>query len=125
LRPCGFGGIAGAVVVALVEGQKPRALARELGAEAIFRVVHGEVRHTTPECEQRLAGVAVALVLRLGVGGGLFGEAVLELEGEDGQAVDEDYEIERALPLVAAVGKLAGHAEAIAREELDGRRVAR
>ena len=42
-----------------------------------------------------------------------------------GQAVDEETEVESELGLVPAVPELAGHAEAIAREEFDGLLVVR
>jgi hypothetical protein len=47
------------------------------------------VHDAAAELEQPLARVAVALVLLDGVLDGLLGEAVLQLEGGDGQAVDE------------------------------------
>ena len=55
-----------------------------------FVLVGREVRHAAPEPEEALAGAAVPLVLPDGVVEGLLGEAVLELEGEDGEAVDEE-----------------------------------
>ena len=68
------------------------------------------------ELEQQLARVAVALVLLDGVLDGLLGEAVLQLEGGDRQAVDEQAQVERELRLVRAVAELARDAEAVARE---------
>ena len=76
-------------------------------------VVHGEVDHAAAELEQQLARVAVALVLLDGVVDRLLGEAVLQLEGGDRQAVDEQAQVERELRLVAAVAELAGDAEAV------------
>ena len=60
-------------------------------------VVHGEMDHAAAELEQQLARVAVALVLLDGVLDGLLGEAVLQLERGDRQAVDEQAEVEREL----------------------------
>src|SRR5205809_5363459 len=87
-------------------------------------VVYGEVHHAAPELEESLARVAVALVLVDSVVHGLLGEAVLELEGADRQAVDEQAEVQRELRLIAAVTELPGDAEAILRVALSGRRVA-
>ena len=58
-------------------------------AEPHLVVVHREVHDAAPELEQHLARVAVALVLLDRVLDGLLGQAVLQLEGGDRQAVDE------------------------------------
>ena len=58
-------------------------------AEAHLVIVHREVRDAAAELEELLARVAVALVLLNGVFDRLLGEAVLQLEGRDRQAVDE------------------------------------
>ncbi len=79
-----IGRVAGAVVVSLVEGQEPRALAAQLGAHAHLAVVYREMHHAAAELEQPLARVAVALVLLDGVLDRLLGEAVLQLESGDG-----------------------------------------
>ena len=76
-------------------------------------VVDGEVDDAAAELEQQLARVAVALVLLDRVLDRLLGEAVLQLEGGDRQAVDEQAEVERKLRLVAAVAELPGDAEAV------------
>ena len=119
------GRVARAVVVALVEGQEPRALARKLGAHPHLAVVHREVHHAAAELEQPLARVAVALVLLDGILDRLLGEAVLQLEGGDGQAVDEQAQVERAARLVHAVGELARDREAVLRVQRLGLGVAR
>jgi hypothetical protein len=119
------GRVARAVVVALVEGQEPRALAAQLGAHPHLAVVHREVHHAAAELEQPLARVAVALVLLDGVLDRLLGEAVLQLEGGDGQAVDEQAQVERAARLVHAVGELARDREAVLGVQLLGLGVAR
>jgi hypothetical protein len=56
---------------------------------------------------------------------GLFGEAVLQLESSDGQAIDEEAKIERELCLVAAVFELARDAEQVGVETLGGLWIAR
>ena len=88
-----------AVVVALVEGQKPRTLPVQLGAHPYLAVVHREVHHAATKLEQALAWVTVALELLHGVLDRLLGEAVLQLEGGDRQAVDEQAQVERAARL--------------------------
>src|SRR5690606_33698917 len=70
------------------------------------------------------ARVPVALVLLEGVLDRLLGQAVLQLEGGDGQAVDEEAQVERALRLVAAVAELPGDAEAVRGISLGGLHVA-
>jgi hypothetical protein len=92
-----------AFIPTLVEGQEPRGLVFEPGAEAHLVVVHGEVHHAAPELEELLAGLAIALVLLNGVPDGLLRQAVLELEGGYRQAVDEQAKVEREQRLVAAV----------------------
>src|ERR1035437_2395786 len=53
------------------------------------------------------------MILLDGVGDGLLGKAILQLEGGNRQAVDEEGEVEGELRLVAAVSELAGDAEAV------------
>ena len=124
LEPARVGRIAGAVVPAAVEGQEPRGLALEVGAEAHLVLVHGEVGHAATELEQLLARVAVLLVLPGCVLHRLLGEGVLQLEGEDRQAVDEEADVQRPLAFVAAVTKLPGDGEAVLLEALPGLLVA-
>ena len=117
------GRIAGPAHPAAVEGQEPRSLPLEVGAEMDFVLVDREVRHAAPELEEGLAGVAVPLVLPDGVVERLLGEAVLELEGEDGEPVDEESDVQRALGVVAAVAELASDAELVLAEAPLGRLV--
>ena len=105
--------VARGVVPATVEGQEPRRFALQMGAEADLVVVDGEVDEAAPELEQFFLRVAVAPVLLNRVGHRLLGEAVLELEGGDGQAVDEEAEVEGKLGVVAAVAELARDAEPV------------
>ena len=81
-----------------------------MGAEHHLRVIDGEMNHAAAEFEQLLARVAVALVLLDGVFDRLLGQAVLEFERRDRQAVDEQRQVERMGGVVAAVAKLAGDA---------------
>ena len=108
-----IGRVAGAVVPAAVEGQEPRSLAGQVGAETHLALVGGEVRHATAKRKEPLARVAVAPVLQHRVGHGLLGQVVLQLEGEDRQPVDEQPQVERPLRLAAAVAELAGDGKAV------------
>ena len=103
LDAAGVRRVAGAVVPAPVEREEPRCLSLEVGAEAHLALVHREVGHAAAQLEQLLARVAVLPVLPDRVLDRLLGQAVLQLEGEDRQAVDEEPDVERALRMVAAV----------------------
>ena len=113
LEPVGVWRIAAAAVPSPVEGQEPRFLPLEVSAEPHLVVVHGEVGQAASQLEELLAGIAVALVLLDRVFHRLLGEAVLQLEGGDRQAVDEQTQVQRQLRVVAAVLELAGDAEAV------------
>ena len=106
-----------------LKGRNQRSLPLQVGAEMDFVLVDREMRHAAPELEERLAGVAVPLVLPDGVVEGLLGEAVLELECEDGEAVDEEPDVQRALGVAAAVAELTGDAELVLPEAPLGRLV--
>ena len=64
------------------------------------------------------------LVLIDGVLDRLLRQVVLQLEGGDRQAIDEDPKIEGTPRLIPAVAQLARHAEAVEREAVGGRLVA-
>ena len=81
--------------------------------------------HTATQLEQLLARIAISLVLLDRIGHRLLGKAVLQLEGEDRQAVDEQGDVERALRFVAAVAKLPDDGEAVLLEAFLRLRVAR
>ena len=76
-----------------------------------------------PQLEQQFTRVAVALVLLHGVGDGLLGQVVLQLEREHRKPVDEGHEVERELCLILAVAELPRDGEAVEREALRGGRV--
>ena len=65
------------------------------------------MHHAAAELEQPLARIAVAPVLLHRVLDRLLRQVVLQLERGDGQAVDEQAQVERAARLVHAVGELA------------------
>ena len=125
LEAIGVGWIAPAVIPALVEWQEPGILAPEVGAEPHLLVVHGEMGQAAPELEELLPGIAVALVLLHGVVNRLLGQAVLQLKGGDGQAVDEQAQVQGQLRVVRTVPELAGDAEAVLPVEDLGLHVAR
>ena len=77
------------------------------------------------ELEEPFPGIAVPFVLLDGVLHGLFGQAVLELEGGHGQPIDEEGQVQGELRLVAAVAELPGDAEPVLRVTFDGGRVVR
>ena len=83
------------------------------GHEHQFRV-HGEVGQAAPVGEERLPGVAVVPVLLDGVLHVLAVERILELGREDGDAVQEDCEVQAVLALLA-VAELAHHREEVGR----------
>ena len=95
--------IALAVVPPLVEGQKPGFLAPEMRAELHLVVVHREVGEAAAKLEEPLSRIAVPLVLLYGVVHRLLGQAVLQLEGGDGQTVDEQAQVQGKLRVVVAV----------------------
>ena len=91
------GWIACAAVMALVEGEKPRLCRGQLGSHIDEIVVYGKVCEATLEAEQRLLGVASVFVLLHRMSDVLAGDLVLQLDGEDRQAVEEDTHVERLL----------------------------
>ena len=93
-------------------------------AEAHLVIVHREVDDAAAELKEPLAWLAVALVLLHGIGHGLLGQAVLQLEGGDGQAVDEEAQVEGQGVPIAAVAQLPGDAETVMRVTLGGDRIA-
>ncbi len=100
-QPGRIGWVARAVVIALVEGEKPGVLALEMGAEAHLVVIHREMHHAAPELEQQLLRITVALVLLHRVRHRLLRQAVLEFDGRDRQTIDEDRHVQRQPGLVA------------------------
>src|SRR5690349_852767 len=76
-------------------------------------IIHREVDDAATESEQGLPRISVSFVLLYGILRRLFRQAVLELEGRNWQAVDEEGEIEGSLCLVTAVMELARNAEPI------------
>ena len=95
----GHGGIAGAAEPAPVEGEETRLAAGEVGRGVDELRVDGEMGETPAVGEERLARVAIRLVLPNRVLDGLPGQRVLELGREDGYAVQEEHEVEAPLVL--------------------------
>ena len=98
--------IAGPAELASVEREEPRLRPRQPGSHIDEFGVHGKVGEATPRCEQRLPRVAVGPVLADGVLDGLTRQRVLELGGEDRDAVQEKRAMIQALVALLAVVKL-------------------
>ena len=96
-----------------IEGKESRILSSESGRYVDQLWVYGKVGQTAPIGEQGLPGVPVRLVLSDGVLDILSGQGVLELGREDGNAVEEEGEVEAALILFAVV-QLPNYREQIA-----------
>ena len=89
--------IARPVVVAPVEGQEMGLLAPEAGRHPDLVRVHGEVdQGALLEGEEQIALVPLRLVLLYRIGGALPGERVLQLAGDDGDAVDGQGHVDDA-----------------------------
>ncbi|MBV6522209.1 MAG: hypothetical protein MNPFHGCM_02355 [Gemmatimonadaceae bacterium] len=108
------GRVAGAAELALVEGQEARPRAREARRHVDEIRVDGEVREAAAIGQERLARVAVGLVLPDRVLDVLPGERVLEFGGKDRHPVQEEHEVE-ALLVLRAVAELAHHGEEVRR----------
>ena len=93
--PSGFGGLPAPSFQPLLKGRNQDALPLSCGTHAHLVVVNGEMHHAAAELEELFARVAVAAVLLDGVLDGLLGQAVLELKSGNGQAVDEQAQIQR------------------------------
>ncbi len=107
MSPSGFGGLPAPSFQPLLNGRNHESLPVSCVQNLHLLVVHGEVHQAAAELEEQLARVAVALVLLDGVLDRLLGEAVLQLEGGDRQAVDEERQIQRepaSRPCCSAAG---------------------
>src|SRR5271157_6641503 len=124
LQPLRIGRISGAVVESLVERQEPGILAFEFGAESHLLVVDGEMGHAASELKEQFAGITIPHVLLHGVIDGLLRQAVLQLECGDGQAINEEAQVEGELTFVLAVAELTRDAEDVGGELLGGLGVA-
>jgi hypothetical protein len=108
------GRVAGAAELAQVEGQEARSGAGERGGDEDEVRVHREVGEAAAVRQQRLARVAVGLVLPHGVLDVLAVEPVLQLAREDRDAVQEEDQIQ-ALLVLRAVAELADRGEEVRR----------
>jgi hypothetical protein len=104
--------VPGAAELALVEREEARLGALQVGRHIDEIRVRREVREAAAVGEERLARVAVGLVLADRVLDVLAGERVLELGGEEGDAVQEEREI-AALFVPRAVAELGHHGEQV------------
>ena len=106
--------IPGAAEASLVERQEAGLGPGERSGHEHLLRVHGEVGEAAPVGEQRLARVAVVAVLPDRILDILAVERVLELGREDGDAVQEEREVEALLVLLAEA-ELADHREQVGR----------
>ena len=97
------GRISRAAEAPLVERQEPGLRAEELGGHEHLVRIHSEVGEAPRVGEERLAWVPVGPVLVDRVLDVLAGERVLELGGEDRDAVQEEREIDARFVLLAEV----------------------
>ncbi len=91
-----------------------------MGAEMDLVFVDGEMRHAATKLEEGLARVAVPLVLPNGVLVRLLGQPVLQFEGENGETVDKESDVQCSLALVPAVAELTRCSETVQLEALFG-----
>jgi hypothetical protein len=96
----GTGGLPAPPYLPLVEGQEARLGPGELRGDVDQVRVHREVREAAAVGEERLARVAVGLVLADRVLDVLAVERVLQLGGEDRDAVQEEHQVEALLVLL-------------------------
>src|SRR5205807_2238394 len=95
--------VAGAAVSSLVERQE--ASLRSLKMRGLIDQVwvHGEVGQAPAEGEQGLLRIAVEAILPDGIRHVLSGQWVLQLGGEDRQAVQEEHQVQALLVLLAVL----------------------
>ena len=105
--------IAGPAESPAIERQKPRVRPGEMGRDVDQFRIDGEMRETAAIGKERLARVAVGLVLADRVLDLLAGQRIFELGGENRDAVQKQHEIE-ALLVLRAVAKLPHHGEQVA-----------
>src|SRR5712692_5758075 len=110
----GHGRIACTAELALVEREEARLRPGEPRRDVDQVRIHREVCEAAGVREERLARVAVRLVLADRVLDVLPVERVLELGGEDWDAVEEEHEVEAVLVL-RAIADLAYHGEEVRR----------
>ncbi len=115
--------VAGAAVMSTIEGQKAGGGPIQAGGHPDLVRIQGEVNQGAGlEAEQGCMGVAVLPVLLLGGGRLLAGHRVLQLAGGDGQAVDEQRQVQLVVGL-GVVAQLAHHAQAVLVVQVPDRRI--
>ena len=103
--------------MALIHGCIYEFQAGQFGAETYPVLVDGHVGGAASGSEEVIPGIAGRSVLLNRVLYRLLGEVVLELEGDERQAVDEKYQVEGEARVLGAVVDLPGHGEAVLRVE--------
>ena len=115
-RPSGFGGLPAPRCQPRLKGRNHDAFPRRWVQKWTSCSSTAKCATQRPNRKRGSRGFAVPLVLQDGVVEGLLREAVLELEGEDGEPVDEEPDVQRALSVVPAVAELAGDTELVLAE---------
>ncbi len=116
-----FPRVAGTTIHAFVERQEPTVLPFQLRTHPNLIVIHGKMDSAAAWSEERICGRPVFLILFDGVLVGLASIAVLEFHRNDGKTVEEDTDIQGIHRLLSRVMKLAGDAEDVLPEEIQGR----
>ena len=102
------------ILAVFVEGEEAGLLALQMGGHGGLFVADGKMHETALERQQRLAiGEPVVLVLLLGIFQRLTRERIFQLDGDDGQTVEEERGVYRVFVLLA-VFELTHDAETIA-----------
>src|ERR1035437_9924154 len=99
-------------------------MASQPGAELNFRVVDSEMHDRALEPKDQLLGVPVIFVLLDCVAHCLFGQAVLQLESDNGQSVDKKADVQGELGIVGAEVELPGGRKPVLGEQVDALRIA-
>ena len=122
-RPSGLGGLPAPRCQPRLKGRNHDAFPRRCVQKWTSFSSTAKCATQRPNWKRGSRGLRSRLYCQDGVVEGLLREAVLELEGEDGQPVDEEPDVQRALSVVPAVAKLAGDAELVLAEAPLGRLV--
>jgi len=102
------------ILAVVVEGEEAGLLTLLMGGHGGLFVADGKMHETTLELEQEFAlRISIVLVLLDGIVNGLTRERIFQLDGDDGQTVEEERGVYRVFVLLA-VFELTHDAETIA-----------
>ena len=85
------------MIVALIEGEKPRLLSLQRGRHENLLGIHRKMSKATPETEQWLFRIAILLILGNRMGHRLTGNRILHLARENRQTIEEKPQIQALL----------------------------